>query len=258
MNFAPDVNTYYENRSNLYRHFVNFGLLSQHKKCGGLAEPRAKSICLAEEAYLADSEWLNKRPVSFVSRMHLADSGLNLAFLKNDADLAAEATRLYRETAEMVPTSFKAWNRLADVNIVLGQPQEALHALEKALALLEGHSESLETLVLQAKAYEKLGQTQQELDSLEKAISISPRNPELYFIRGSTFRILGQYEEAIEDLNQAIDLDLNYTRAYHSRALAFANLGKDEEAYNDLERAVELGFDRNTLTAAIEELQKSR
>jgi tetratricopeptide (TPR) repeat protein len=259
IDLAPDVNSYYGNRSELYPAFEKYGLWSQHLTCGGLAELQAKKACLAKEAYLGNLDWVKTRPLSFRSRLGLADSALQMAILTNDRTLAEEATRLFRETAEMVPTSFKAWDRLADVYIVLGQPQQALEALEKSLALLGDHPGSLSALLLQAEAYQNLGQIQQELESLARAITVSPGEPEPYYIRGSTYRLLGQHERAIEDLSQGILLNQGQdARAYYSRALAFAGLGRDGEASEDLERAVELGADRNTLTAAIEELKRQR
>ena len=160
IDLAPDVNTYYGNRSRLYAAFIGSELLSQHDKCGGLAEPRARATCLAEEAYLSNVKWVEERPLSYLSRFSLADSALTLASLTGDINLAEEATKRYRETAEMVPTSFRAWNRLADVHIVLNQPQDALLALDKSLAILGDHTDAVTALFLQAEAFQIMGQDQ--------------------------------------------------------------------------------------------------
>jgi tetratricopeptide (TPR) repeat protein/O-antigen ligase len=259
IDLAPDVNSYYGNRSDVYGAFEKYGLESQHVKCGGLAELQVRKACLAKEAYLGNLEWVEARPFSWRSRIGLAGSTIQLALVTKDRNLAEEAIRLHRETAEMVPTSYKAWQRLADVYIVLGQPQEALGALEKSLAIVGDHSESAEVLVMQAEAYQNLGQIQQELESLGRAITVNPRLLEPYYIRGSVYRLLGQHERAYEDLSQAIILSRGGdARAYYNRALASTALGRDAEASVDLERAVELGVDRNTLTAAIEEIKKQR
>ena len=202
--------------------------------------------------------WVDSLPLSFGARFALGRSALELGTLKGDAELVRESVELHREAAELVPTSFRAWDRVADVYIVVGQPEEALKALEKSLAIVDGYEPSVSALLLQAEAYEKLGQIQPELESLEKAIKVRPKYPLPYFIRGSTYRLLGQHEKAIEDLNQAIILDPNYAQAYHSRALAFANLGRDDEANEDVERAVALGVARTALTEEIEEVKNSR
>ena len=258
IDLAPDVNTYYANRAAVYNAFEQYGLWSQHVTCGGLTELQARKSCLAKEAYLGDVGWLENRPFSWRSRFGLAGSALQLALVAKDRNLAEEAVRLHRETAEMVPTSYKAWNRAADVDIILGQPQQALEALEKSLAILGDHPESVRALLLQAEAHQNLGQIQQELDSLGRAIIVSPQSYEPYYLRGSVYRLLGQQERAIEDLSQAISLAPAYAGAYQSRALAFAGLGRDAEVREDLERAVDLGADRTALTAAIEALKKQR
>jgi tetratricopeptide (TPR) repeat protein len=259
IDLAPDVNTYYGYRSAVYETFERYGLWSQHLKCGSLAELQAMKACLAKEAYLGNLGSVETRPFSYRSRIGLAGSALQLALVTKDRNLAEEAIRLHRETAEMVPTSYLAWNQLAHVYSVLGQPQQALEALEKSLAILGNHPGSVRSLLLQANAYQNLGQIQQGLDSLGRAITVAPQDSEPYYIRGSGYRLLGQHERAIDDLNRAIHLTGGQDAgAYYGRALAFAGLGRDAEAREDLERAVDLGADRTTLTAAIEELKKQR
>ena len=259
IDLAPDVNTYYAYRSAVYADFEKYGLWSQHLTCGDLAELQARKVCLAKEAYLGNLGSVETRPLSYRSRFGLANSALRLALLTKDQKLKEETTRLFRETAEMVPTSYQVWDRLADVYISLGQPQEALGALDKSLAILGDHPASAGALLLQAEAYESLGQIQQELESLDRAITVSPGEPVPYYYRGSIYRLLGQHERAIEDLNQAIRASGEQdAKPYYSRALAFTGLGRDAEASEDLERVVELGGDRSTLTAAIDEIKKSR
>ena len=87
IDLAPDVNSYYGLRSNVYGAFQSFDLVSQHPNCGGLAEPRARNVCLAEEVYRSNLEWVDRRPLSFQSRMALADSAFNLANIRNDINL---------------------------------------------------------------------------------------------------------------------------------------------------------------------------
>ena len=258
IDLAPEVSSYYDFKSILYSTYIQYQLLHQHPRCGGMAEIRSSNICLAEEEYLDNVAWAENRPLSFRSKIALATAALNLARLKNDAELARESINLHREAAELVPTSYRAWNRLADVYIVLGQPQEALEALEISLTLLGGHSESSATLLLQAEAYEKLGQIQNELESLDRALQANPKAAGIYFIRGSTYRLLGQPEKAVDDLSRAINLNPKYGLAYFSRVLAYFQLARDSEAEQDVELALRFGVDQSTLAAAVDELKQSR
>ena len=217
IDLAPDVSSYYSNQATVYAAFGRPGALSQHLKCGSLADIQAQKVCLADEAYQANLKWVENRPLSFQARFTLAGSAFQLAVLKNGAELARQSITFHRTAAQSVPTSFRAWDRLADVYIVLGQPQAALEAVEKSLAITGDHSVSASALLLQAEAYEKLGQTQQELESLDKAISVRPSYKVPYFVRGSTYRLLGQHERAVEDLSQAIDLGLRLKTPVLSR-----------------------------------------
>ena len=222
ISLAPDVSTYYSHRAAVYSVIGRGSLVDQHLRCGDLPDIRAKKVCLAEEAYLANVNWVQIRPFSFRSRMALANSALALALLKHDAHFASEAIRLHREVTDMVPNGYRSWNRLAEVSIVLGQPDGALLPLEKSLGITGDSMHSFEALLLQAKAYLSLGEPDMAIASTDAAIRIDSNNPE----------------------------------TYANRALAYTLLGEDIMAQQEVDRAVVSGLDRDVLVSAIEKLKQ--
>ena len=224
ISLAPDVSTYYGHRTTVYSAMGRDTSQDQHPKCGGLADNRAKKVCLAEEAYLGNLEWVQVRPFSFRSRVALANSALALALLKHDAHFANETVRLHREVTDMVPNSYMSWNRLAEVSITLGEPDGALLPLEKSLEITGDSKQSFEALLLQAKAYLSLGEFKMAIDSAGEAIRLDSSNPE----------------------------------TYTSRAFAYTLLGEDDMAQQELDRAVGSGFARDVLTSALDDLKQKR
>jgi tetratricopeptide (TPR) repeat protein len=69
-----------------------------------------------------------QRPFYWRSRVSQANSALALG-------LEGEAIRLYRESIDLVPTSWALRNRLAETYIDIGQPWEALVVLEESIAI---------------------------------------------------------------------------------------------------------------------------
>jgi len=222
ISLAPDVSTYYGHRAAVYSAIGRESSLDQHLECGDLPDMRAKKVCLAEETYLSNVNWVQIRPFSFRSRMALANSALALALLKHDAHFASEAIRLHREVTDMVPNSYRSWNRLAEVSIVLGQPDGALPPLEKSLEITGDVDQSFVALLLQAKAYLSLGEPNMAIARTDDAIRIYSNNPEIYA----------------------------------NRAFAYTLLGKDDMAQQEVARAVGSGFDRDVLVSAIEKLKQ--
>ena len=215
ISLAPDVSTYYGHRYTVYSAMARDTSQVQHLKCGGLADNRAKKVCLAEEAYLGNVEWVQVRPFSFRSRVALANSALALALLKHNAHFAREAVRLHEQVTDMVPNSHISWNRLAEVLITLGEPDGALLPLEKSLEITGDSEQSFEALLLQAKAYLSLGEFKMAIASAGEAIRHDSGNPE----------------------------------TYTSRAFAYTLLGEDTMAQKEVDRAVGSGFARDVLTS---------
>jgi tetratricopeptide (TPR) repeat protein len=237
---APDVSTYYEQSALLMWAEPDAPGRPRHGACSQAAAGEGLEICLAEEAYSRNTKWVENRPLYFRSRLALADSALNLGLMEQDAGLVTEATRLYREGAEMVPGSWRLWNRLAEVSLQVGQPESALPPLERSLAITGDIGYSTAAYLLQGRANMALGQPDMSLEAFGQAILLDPQSPEAHYFRGSAHYQMGLEQRAIEDFDQALRLDPSFANAYNNRGLAYAKLGNPELAIRDFDESIRL------------------
>ena len=261
IDLAPDVSSYYVQRAEVYRAYPLNNRVAPERGCSVPGNSLPYGECLAAEAYSADLEGVNRRPYQFRQRLALADSGLTLGFLRRDADLVNESLEQYRQVVDMMPNSWTLLNRLAEVYVRVGQPEAALPALEKSLALTGGTTESIDAQVIKGSAYRSLGQYQLALEQLNEVINATG-SIRAYNERAVIYYEIGDFELALQNYNLAIiDESIPEYRApetYVGRALTYTQLGRDAEAERDAERAVQLGFDGALLRSVIDEIKKSR
>ncbi|TRU72406.1 MAG: tetratricopeptide repeat protein [Microcystis viridis Mv_BB_P_19951000_S69] len=90
------------------------------------------------------------------------------------------------------------------------QYQEALEAIEKALATLpareQGSEFHAEIFNYSGIIYRGLNQFQKAIDSFEQAIKISTRNPNYYHHLSVVLQDVKQYDRALEAINRAIEI----------------------------------------------------
>jgi tetratricopeptide (TPR) repeat protein len=258
---APNVYHYHTNLGAVYSAYQSATV--QEPDCNLLtADVASYEICLARkvsESYAAEvahSSW------RWRSRLDLAEAELDLFRLTQDGDRAAESVRLYRETAAMVPYSWKLRNQLAQMLTALGDPEESLLEIEKSLAITGSSPNSADAMLLRGPAYNNLGNTyvdagqyQQAVESYDEAIRLNPEYALAYNNRGGAYVQLGRYEAAIADYGVATRINPLYANAYFNRALAYAMANRFAEARQDLTKAAELGADGAKLENLIDQLE---
>ena len=114
---APDVSVYHNFRAQVYFAYLRSESSPQERGCAQ-KNNRLYRVCLATQSYNSNQEGSRRRPFYWRSRMALANSAHNLGL----ADLAAQH---YRETADLVPTSWPLMNELANAQLDAGQPASA-------------------------------------------------------------------------------------------------------------------------------------
>ena len=238
IDLAPDVSSYYTSRATVYaacRQSSQAQLVSEASTTVG--GPNF-SLCQPEKQYRQSQQWVEMRPFNFRSRLALADSARDLGLLTQDDALNDMSTRLYHEVAEMLPSSWPLWNRLAEVHIQVGQPSLALAPLEKSLGITGNTELSFDALLLQARAYHSLGQLTMAIGSAGQAILQRPESAEGHYIRGTSLYSFNKFREALHDLDQAIQLDPQHSLAFNIRGLSQARLGRLDLAVEDFGQAV--------------------
>lgn len=289
---APDVAVYHTVRAAVYSSYQRLESGPREPECDRLIDGSPYEACLARMNYLGHREAAQQRPFDWRSRVNLAESSLALALMERDATMASESIRHYREAARLDPQAWWHWEWLAAALINVGQPEKALEALDRSLAILDGTRMSASSRLLQGVAYLSSGEQSMAIKSFDVAIRLNPNLADAYTNRGASYNLLGEYELAIQDLNEAVKLspemamaynnrgnsygDLNqleravedygqairlsprFALSYSNRALAYTHLGRDEEALADIARGIELGLDPDELLTKINEARRVR
>jgi Tfp pilus assembly protein PilF/O-antigen ligase len=213
---APDVPVYYNWRASVYTAYRRDPRAPRVIRCDAQNEV-SYEVCLAALAHESNLTGSSQRPFYYRSKIALADSALNL-FLDD------ESIRYFRESLNMVPSSWALRDNLASALLQQGKPSEALGLLQESLDITQGEDPSINALIFRAMAY------------LE----------------------LSRFSEAIDDLDTALELDDNDIRAHATRALAYTNIEMHGLAEEDADRAEELGADRAAIDRAIENIKQQQ
>jgi tetratricopeptide (TPR) repeat protein len=139
-----------------------------------------------------------------------------------------------REAEEILPRSAEACFLRAGASRTL---EESVGWLDQALDIDPAHFASVQALVLAhytRRDHEKMA------SEADRALSLRPRDPWLWSLRGLARSELGWHEEALRDHDRAIDLAPDDARLFHLRREAHERLGNPAAALADARRAAEL------------------
>ena len=231
IDLAPDVSTYYDQRASVDR--IRRSATTTPNSLPGEIE-------LAEKAYARALKWVDQRPYFYRARLALANSSLELGLLKEDSRLSEQSSRLYRDVATMIPASFVLWNSSAQADLRANQPESALLAIDRSLALTGATVNAIDAWLIQARAYRELGQPVGALEALNAVLRIEPEHSEAYRARGVIFFEMGRYREAIADLNPAIEAGSLNAMSYYVRGSSYYKIGRNERAIQDFAAALSL------------------
>ena len=139
-----------------------------------------------------------------------ADAPVELAALYEEHHQPAKAIDLYKQ----FPQSPRAQERLGALLLVQNQAEDAIAPLEFAVA-------KVPTPVNRAAlvdAYVKSKHPEKALPFVEQLISASPRDAELYMLRGRIYRDQHNFKEAARSFNAAANLSPTSTEAWNELA----------------------------------------
>ena len=243
IDLAPNVSSYYSERNSIYatlRSDLKYAGVIDCSGVPGATETQRHENCLSEKLLSGSRAWLDNRQVSLQSRFSTARSALGIGLRTDDAGLVVEALRLYRESAEMVPSSWRGWNQLAEAHILAGQTDMALAALDRALEITVGTERQYRSLRIQAEAHRSAGDTQKALDKLQEAIDLHHRPHEAHNDRGAILLGAGQLQKALADFNVAVRLAPEVGEFYFARATAYYAMTRYKAALLDLDESLRL------------------
>jgi tetratricopeptide (TPR) repeat protein len=133
------------------------------------------------------------------------------------------------------------FNNLGNVYSEIGDVKTAQVALERAVAINPGLSESRANL---GNIYLQEGRATDSARQYQAALELNPNDPKTYNNLGNAYMALDQLNAAGSSYKQAIELDPNFVDGYRNLALLFTRKEFYNEALSQLNRALALN-DRN-------------
>ena len=185
-----------------------------------------------------------------------------------------EAIQLAQSLRENFPRSFFLWNIIAGCQASLGELDEALIAMKKAVELNPTHAEGYnnigsiferkgklnEAIASYKRALElkpdyllvcesladvlhEHGQLDEAVDIYKRALNLKPDHPAILINLGIALRELRKTNEAVTCFKRALELKSDYPQAHNNLGIALKDQGKLDKAITSFKRALELKSD---------------
>jgi Flp pilus assembly protein TadD len=166
-----------------------------------------------------------------------AQQSLNLAGAYAGTARLDEAARVLRDGLNTSPGSLALANRLADVLVQLGRPDEAVAVLDLALAQ---HPEDPDTAIHSLETLMR-AQPGKALEAARRLLLAFPRNSKLLYLNGILDMKAGNLEQARAHLEQSLTLQPDDALGHEALGLVLAQLNQMTGAKEHLQRAIALG-----------------
>ena len=172
------------------------------------------------------------------ARTHLPDSTAILLPLGTDlirAERYAEGVGVIREVIQRAPDTDEAYVRLADAAHRTGDVAQELRTLQQ-LQERRPNYPMIDVLIARAMLAQEHVNYDAALHQLAAAERTSPKDPEIYALRGRVYMERKQYGQAIDPLRRSIELYPLDAANYYQLARAYQKLGKADLAAEQFER----------------------
>lgn len=155
-----------------------------------------------------------------------------LADLLFEKGRAVESIEHYNRLWETFTTEKRVGNRYVEALLRGGQLDRAQVVLAQ---VVEGHGESIDTLVLEALISDRQGDKERALTAMNRAVELNPERAVIYYQRAQLVASDHNSDaEAIADLRQALTLDPEMKAARGLLAAIHTRRGEREEAIREL------------------------
>jgi tetratricopeptide (TPR) repeat protein len=152
-----------------------------------------------------------------------------------------EARAAFEKVLELHPQDTKAQTNLGLVLETSGQTEAAIEAYRTAIAWQEKGGEASEqpyanlgSLLLER------GRAQEAVGALEKAVAMAPRNAFCHLKLGIAYRQLGRLQESEQQLNQATTLEPENATAHYQLGRVYKDQHLPDKAQAEFDRTAEL------------------
>jgi len=143
---------------------------------------------------------------------------------------------LFRHATASNPQSWGAWSFLAGIHNTQSRYEEARACAERALALRT----DAQTLTVLSRALLGLQRAEEALAALDRALALDPGLPDALNNRGTALDALGRPEEALASWEAAVAADDQLAEARSNLGIVLAGSGRAEQAIAAYREALRL------------------
>lgn len=155
-----------------------------------------------------------------------------------DAGELTGAREIYRDVCKLQPDNDEAWFMDGSLSLDLGDVEQAITGIDRALAINDLHPGAL---YLKASLERDAGIA---LDLCQRSINADPDFPDVWALQGRLQKAVGKYTEACESSERAFSLDPGLTSALLTKAHALQSLGRLPEAVEAYQSVTSISPDR--------------
>lgn len=176
----------------------------------------------------------------------LADAHCVLGLIYNGAAEFHAAANAFRRATVADADYIEAYCELGDVLLTrLGQTDEAIRALQKAVEMDEAHARARTLLGI---AYFRENQTAAALRELQLAVQLNPTSNTAHYTLGLVHLQKEEWETAIAAFKKLLELEPFHAKAHFSLGTAYRRIGKIAAAQKALQRFETLSVEEEQLT----------
>jgi tetratricopeptide (TPR) repeat protein len=169
------------------------------------------------------------------ARPNNADAYNILGVTLNALGNADEAIATLRRAIALAPTASSIHANLGEVLRQQGQTEEAAEVLEQAVELDAANSQALNNLGI---TFFERGQPKRAVECYRRAIEARPQMAEAHNNLGNALRMIGDVEGAVQAYQDALIQRERYPEAYNNLGTLLQQRGQLEEAEHALRKAI--------------------
>jgi predicted TPR repeat methyltransferase len=158
----------------------------------------------------------------------------------HEAGRFAEAEQQFQASLGLLPGRPSTLANLGATRLKLGKPQQALEALEQALA---NDPDATDALQHRAVALGMLGRHEAALDVWTHALRLRPGHGPTWVLHGETLQQLDRHEDALASYDAALLRDPSLGVAWSRRGALLKDMGRHAEAALAFQQAIAHGDD---------------
>ncbi len=205
---------------------------SQELTNSGMQNLKSKNY----KAAIADFEKVLKEQPGDTSAL----SGIIKAYLLSE-DLKNAETYIII-ASDKYPSTPEYILRKGILNNMKGEFDRAIENFDQALSNNPSGLLLVQIYLNRASSYIRLENYGKAVTDYNTAIDLSPRNPNIYNLRGFAHYKMGNFAEAISDFTNTLDLDPKNASAFYNRGMARLKSNDRPKSCFDFHKACTLGY----------------